>query len=114
MMNTVGSVLLCAVVLAAPQAQAAQEPLDEAGLVQVPVAALTQQQVAACTEEIRRVKANWKYSPGSASDAVARLGHLQKELFQGRCAGHPQAQAYVDTAHRMLQHVRTSTVAAGR
>src|SRR5215208_171445 len=65
---------------------------------------LSQPEIAACSEEIRRTQARWKYWPGEASEAAARLGRVQKELFEGRCAGHPQARAYVTAANRMLEH----------
>jgi hypothetical protein len=65
---------------------------------------LSQAQISACSEEIRRAQARWKYSPGGAVEAATRLGKTQKEMFEGRCAGHPQARAYVTTANRILEH----------
>lgn len=69
-----------------------------------PIRGLTPAQISACTEEIRRARAGWKYWPGDPAEAAVRLGRLQKALFQGRCAGHPQAKAYLASADRMLGH----------
>jgi hypothetical protein len=69
-----------------------------------PVASLSPTQISACSEEISRMRSGWKYWPGEAGDAAARLGRFQKELFEGRCAGHPQARAYVTGANRMLTY----------
>jgi hypothetical protein len=95
----------CALV-AALQAQnaPAADVLQGADLTAAPVSALSQSQISACSNEISRMRSGWKYWPGEAGDAVARLGHLQKELFEGRCAGHPQAQVYVTGANRMLTY----------
>lgn len=69
---------------------------------------LSQPQISACSEEIRRARARWKYWPGEASEAAARLGRIQKELFEGRCAAHPQARAYVTGANRMLEYANAA------
>jgi hypothetical protein len=97
----------CALIAAA-QAQTAwaTDVAKGAVLKETPVPGLSQPQISACSEEIRRTRARWKYWPGEAGDAAARLGLFQKELFEGRCAGHPQAQAYVTGANRMLTHAK--------
>jgi hypothetical protein len=38
-----------------------------------------------------------------------RLGRFQKELFEGRCAGHPEAQAYIAGANKMLGYGRSAS-----
>lgn len=45
---------------------------------------------------------------GSVQEISRRLGTAQKELFQGRCAGHPQAAAYIAGANRMLGDAETA------
>ena len=92
--------------MAAAQAQSAgaEDASQGARLKFAPVPGLSQPEIAACSEEIRRMQVQWTYWPGEAGEAVARLGRIQKELFEGRCAGHPQAQAYVTAANRMLTH----------
>ncbi len=88
------------------QGVSAADALTGFPVTNAPVRGLTPAQVSACTEEIRRARAGWKYWPGDPADAAVRLGRLQKTLFQGRCAGHPQAQAYITSADRMLGHAR--------
>ncbi len=63
---------------------------------------LSQQAIDACTREIH-AKQIESQSWGGGSDAVAaRLGQFQKEMFEGRCSAHPEAQAYINGANRML------------
>jgi hypothetical protein len=97
------AMLGCALSLTRMQNASAGDAPDGAG-----AAGLSQPEVSACSEEIRRARARWKYWPGEASDAAARLGRIQKELFEGRCAAHPQARAYVTGANRMLEHARAA------
>jgi hypothetical protein len=74
---------------------------------------LSQQQVAACSEEIRRKQLESQSWPGDANIVAARLGQLQKDLFEGRCAGHPEAQAYLAGANKMLGYGGNAPGAAG-
>lgn len=64
--------------------------------------------IVECTEEIRRSRAQWKYWRGDAHAAIARLGLFQKDLFEGRCAGHPQARSYLDNADRLRERARSA------
>jgi hypothetical protein len=75
-----------------------------AGLFEGPTSGPSQSQLSACSDEIRRVHGRWKYRPGGGVEAATHLGKTQKELFEGRCAGHPQARTYVASANRILEH----------
>lgn len=105
------AILGCALMAVAQMqnASAADGP-DGVAVMSSPVAGLSQPRVAACSEEIRRARGGWKYWPGDASDAAARLGRFHKELFEGRCKGHPQAQAYIAGANRMLGYGANAAV----
>lgn len=65
---------------------------------------LSTQQIAACSDEIKRTQVESQRWSGNANDVAARLGKFQKEMFEGRCAGHPEASAYLAGANRMLGH----------
>jgi hypothetical protein len=65
---------------------------------------LSQQQIAACSEEIKRTQVDSQSWTGDVNDVAARLGRFQKDLFEGRCAGHPEAQAYIAGADKMLAY----------
>jgi hypothetical protein len=60
------------------------------------------QQVASCSEEIKNKQIESQSWGGDVNDVAARLGQFQKSLFEGRCAGHPEAQAYIAGAIKML------------
>lgn len=60
--------------------------------------------VASCGDEIKRVQIESQSWKGSADDVAARLGRYQKDLFEGRCAGHPDAKAYIAGANKMLAY----------
>lgn len=69
---------------------------------------LAAEQVASCTNEIKKKQresrffsAEWK---GDSRENAARLARYQKELFEGRCSGHPEAQAYIAGANKMLSY----------
>jgi len=62
------------------------------------------QQTASCTDEIRRTQLESQSWSGDPDDVAARLGRFQKDLFEGRCAGHPEAQAYINGANKMLAY----------
>jgi hypothetical protein len=66
------------------------------------VGGLSPQQIASCSEEIRHTQLESQTWPGTSIDVAARLGRFQKELFEGRCAGHPEAQAYLAGANKMI------------
>ena len=61
-------------------------------------------QIAACSEEIKRTQIESQSWTGDVNDVAARLGRFQKDLFEGRCAGHPEAQAYIAGANKMLAY----------
>jgi len=79
----------------------------------VPVGGLTQQQISACSEEIKRAQIDSQRWAGDVNDVAARLGRMQKELFEGRCSGHPEAQAYIAGANRMLGHGANAPMGTG-
>ena len=72
------------------------------GVAGAPVGGLSQQRIASCSDEIRRAQLESQSWTGDANAVAARLGQFQKDLFEGRCAGHPEAQAYVAGANKML------------
>jgi hypothetical protein len=102
----------CAWGVAQMQNAIAADAPDRMIIKAAPGAVLSQPEISACSEEIRRTRSRWKYWPGEASEAVARFARVQKELFEGRCAGHPQARAYVTAANRMLEHTNAAANAS--
>ena len=72
-----------------------------------------QQKIASCSEDIRRTQLESQSWPGNANDVAARLGRFQKELFKGRCASHPEAQAYIAGANKMLGYGGNSAANEG-
>jgi hypothetical protein len=88
---------------ATPSQQTSNAPPAKASATpNAPATGLTPQQIAACSEEIRRKQLESQSWPGDANIVAARLGQFQKDLFEGRCAGHPEAQAYLAGANKML------------
>lgn len=65
---------------------------------------LTPQQITACSEEIKAKQIESQSWPGNVNDISAKLGRFQKDLFEGRCKGHPEAQAYIAGANKMLSY----------
>jgi len=63
---------------------------------------LTPQQIAACSQEIKAKQIESQRWSGNVNDISARLGRFQKDLFEGRCKGHPEAQAYIAGANKMI------------
>lgn len=78
--------------ISAPQART--PPASSAGL--------TSQQIAACSAEIKRVQVESQSWSGGVAAVSLRLGRIQKGLFTGACAGHPEARAYLAGAERMI------------
>lgn len=74
-------------------------------------------EIAACDSDIKNKQLESRNWSGDANERANRLGRYQKQLFEGRCAGHPQAHAYIAGANRMLGYRRdasTSIPASGR
>jgi hypothetical protein len=63
---------------------------------------LSSQQVTTCSEEIKNKQIESQSWGGDVNDVAARLGQFQKNLFEGKCAGHPEAQAYIAGANKMI------------
>jgi hypothetical protein len=97
--------VLVAVAATGPNVSATEDA-GGAGPLRTRAEALSPVDAAACSEEIRRSRAQWKYWPGDVHAALSRLGGLQKELFEGRCAGHPKQRAYLENANKLLEHAR--------
>ncbi len=87
---------------AAPQVHAAPESQPSSATSMHSSAGLSQQQIANCTTDIHNKQRESQRWGGNANDVANRLGRYQKELFEGRCAGHPQAAAYIRGANKML------------
>ena len=68
---------------------------------------------AACTNDIMSLQVASQQWTGSAHDVAARLGRLQKEMFQGRCARHPEAAAYIAGADRMIGYGGNANAVSG-
>lgn len=85
-----------------PRPPANKSPGLGVGMVGVPISKLTSAQIAACSDEIRRTQLASQSWGGDVNDVAARLGRFQQDLFEGRCAGHPEAQAYIAGANKML------------
>ncbi len=75
---------------------------------------LTPQQIRACSEEIKRTQIESQKWRGDIQETSVRLGRYQKELFEGRCAGHPEAEAYIRGAKRMIERQEASATGQGR
>lgn len=67
-------------------------------------ATMGQTDIDACTREIHAKQMESQTWGGDADAVAARLGQFQKDMFEGRCADHPEAQAYINGANRMLGH----------
>lgn len=74
---------------------------------------LSQQQIAACSEDIKRKQSESQSWSGDVNAVASRLGQYQKDLFEGRCAGHPEAQAYIAGANKMLGYGGKATGGGG-
>ena len=61
-------------------------------------------QADACSRDIKAMQVQSQGWPGTAAENAARLGQYQKDLFEGRCAGHPETAAYLGSANRMLSY----------
>jgi hypothetical protein len=72
------------------------------GIISAPLPKLSSAQIAACSEEIRRTQLASQGWSGDVNQVAARLGQFQKDMFEGRCVGHPEAQAYLAGANKML------------
>ncbi|MEZ5842565.1 MAG: hypothetical protein R3D27_02375 [Hyphomicrobiaceae bacterium] len=74
------------------------------GATIVPVAprTLTPQQIERCTEDANALQINSQRWQGSVQEISLKLGRQQKAMFEGRCAGHPQAARYIAGAERMI------------
>ncbi|MGA9165547.1 MAG: hypothetical protein WBZ31_13910 [Thiobacillus sp.] len=79
-----------------------QAQYEEQPRIGTPAVELSQQQISACSEEIKRTQIESQRWGGDANDVAARLGQFQKNLFEGKCSGHPEAQAYIAGANKML------------
>ena len=100
--------ILCAAIVVLAYAHAAH-----AQGVSQPFSSLSQQQLAACTAKVKRLHSDWKHGRGDAGVAAGELGSSQLRLFEGECAGHPQAAAYVTAARLMRMHAADATYARG-
>lgn len=74
--------------------------------------ALSSAQIAECDRVIKAEQVASQGWPGDARSVSARLGRFQYDLFNGRCAGHPQAALYLRGARRMLEQGGVSVPSA--
>ncbi len=63
---------------------------------------MSPQKITSCSEDIKRKQVESQSWGGNVNDVSNRLGKYQKDLFEGRCAGHPEATAYIAGANKML------------
>jgi len=76
-------------------------------------AQLSPQQIVACDTDIHNMQRESQRWGGNVNDVANRLGRYQKELFEGRCAGHPQAAAYIRGANKLLGYRQETSAASG-
>lgn len=97
-----------------PAAQAPQaSPQFAPPVASAPASQGGRQSNASCSEEIRGLQLASQRWGGNPNDVAARLGRMQKELFQGRCASHPEARAYIASADRMIGYGGNPSGATG-
>jgi len=65
---------------------------------------MSAQQIADCDADIKSKQIESQRWSGSSIEVANRLGRYQKDLFEGRCAGHPEATAYIRSADKMLSY----------
>ncbi|WP_284359966.1 hypothetical protein [Candidatus Phycosocius spiralis] len=69
--------------------------------------------IAACTKEATQLQLSSQKWSGNVNDISARLGLMQRDLFQGRCAGHPEAAAYIAGANKMIGYGGNPSAVSG-
>lgn len=85
-----------------PAAVAAGTSASDGADSPIALGKLSRQQIAACAEDIKRKQVESQSWGGDVNATANRLGRFQKELFEGRCAGHPDAAKYLVGANKML------------
>ena len=95
-------------------AQSASAPASSGGAPQAGYAGAPGSASAAdCSSEIRELQMASQRWGGNANDVAARLGQMQKAMFQGRCSAHPEARAYIASAERMIGYGGNPSGASG-
>lgn len=79
-----------------------------------PSVGMSPQKIADCSAYIKRMQIESQSWGGDVNAVANRLGLLQKGLFGrgGPCAGHPEAQAYIAGANKMLGYGGSTTSGA--
>jgi len=65
--------------------------------------ALTAGQIEACESDVRALQDESRAWKGSADEAAMKLGMMQRTIYAGRCAGHPQAATLVANAEQAIR-----------
>jgi len=55
-----------------------------------------------CINEIKQLQVSSQSWPGPVQEISFKLGTEQKAMFEGKCAGHPEAAAYIAGAENMI------------
>jgi hemin uptake protein HemP len=92
---------LCAAVVALAATGAAAQPLSA-------------ERIAGCNAEVKRLHSAWKHGRGDPRVTAGELGASQQLLFEGECAGHPQARAHITAARQMRVHAGDTAHASAR
>lgn len=66
----------------------------------------------ACEAEVRALQAASKTWVGTLDEISLKLGQLQRTLYAGRCAGHPQAETLVASSERIIAQMSPRVHAA--
>lgn len=64
--------------------------------------AMSTQRIESCNEDIKSKQRESLRWSGTVNQIAAQLGRYQKALFEGACAGHPEAQTYIASANKMI------------
>jgi hypothetical protein len=82
-----------------PMESPGEAPMD----VQPDATGMAQDQIAWCDQQAQAMQVDSQSWGGTVQDISSQLGQMQRQLFEGPCAGHPNAAAYIAGADRMLQ-----------
>ena len=74
--------------------------------------ALTAGQIAACEDDVRALQEDSKAWQGTPDEAAMKLGMMQRTIYAGRCAGHPQATTLIANAERSILDAAPRAAAA--
>lgn len=74
--------------------------------------ALTGGQIAACEDDVRALGEASKTWQATPDEAAMKLGMMQRTVYAGRCAGHPEAATLIANAERAILDAAPRAAAA--